>query len=75
MKVKRDCCTNCGGSGRVIAWVDSGKLNENNEHIFNMKFQNCQQCNGIGYTEYTVFNKREAEQILKHCGIEILEEI
>lgn len=74
MKVKRDCCTNCGG-GRVVVWVDSGKLNENNEHIFNMEFQNCQRCNGIGYTEYTVFNKREAEQILKHCGIEILEEI
>jgi hypothetical protein len=75
MKIKRDRCTTCGGSGRVTLWVNNGELNENNEHIFNMKFEDCKQCDGIGYTEYTVFNKNEAEQILKHCGIEVIEEV
>jgi hypothetical protein len=29
----------------------------------------CQNCNGVGYTEYPVFSVEEAKAILKYCGL------
>lgn len=29
----------------------------------------CDECNGVGHTEYAIFSIEEANAILKHCGL------
>lgn len=29
----------------------------------------CDECNGVGHTEYAIFSIEEAKAIIKHCGL------
>ena len=60
-------CNKCAG----IGYIDE-KITPNDDGLTcKIERDICDECNGVGYTEYATFSIEEAEAILKHCGLPI----
>lgn len=70
MKRMQVTCGNCAGMGHTTLWKTVSEDKET--HICTMESETvvCEDCNGLGYTEYAVFSIEEAEAILKHCCLD-----
>lgn len=74
MNQMKTLCNVCSGMGYTTMWNfvpddiqtevgrTTGRL-ENEEIV-------CETCNGKGYIEHAVFSVKEAEAILKYCGLD-----
>lgn len=65
METIQQICGTCAGMGKVVNWKNTNKV----EGIYEKVEEECCVCGGKGYTEYAVFTVKEAQAILKHCGI------
>lgn len=69
MNINQITCGNCGGVGHTVIWKivstdkKTGISTMQNEQVV------CESCGGKGWTEYAVFSVKEANAILKHCGL------
>ena len=68
MNTIQQLCSNCVGTGKVVNWKVTSKLEDGYGTVERVE-EECSRCGGKGYTEYAVFTVEEAQTILKHCGI------
>lgn len=69
MKRMQVNCGNCAGAGYNVIWETDFMDEETMMGTMRSKRVECEQCGGKGYTEYAIFSIKEAEAILKHCGL------
>lgn len=74
MNVVNQLCGSCAGTGTVIDYVPETKFGESEFMTARRTERKCGCCNGKGYIEYAMFTIKEAEQIMKVCGLERTEE-
>lgn len=60
-------CRKCSG----IGYIDEKIIPNYDGFTCKIKKDICDECNGVGHTEYAIFSIEEAEAILKHCGLSI----
>ena len=61
-------CGSCAGTGVCKMWMVDDQWN--GRGTAHLEETECPQCGGKGYTEYVMFTPEEAQQIMKHCGIQ-----
>ena len=58
-------CKKCAGLG----YINQKFIPNSDDMTFREEHDACDECNGVGYTEYAMFSIKEAKAILKHCGL------
>lgn len=71
MYINRITCTNCYGTGKTQEWV-MAETNPDGTGMLKVEECVCGNCNGKGYTKYSVFTVEEAKVIAEHFGFEVL---
>lgn len=71
MKLVQEICENCHGFGEVT-YYKTDEVNDNTGFcIAHQVTEKCDRCRGSGYVEeYVMFTVKEAQAILKHCGLD-----
>ena len=64
-------CDNCGGTGKSVTWKIVNTDKETGIGTMESEETICTSCNGSGWIDYAVFSVKEAEAILKYCGLPV----
>lgn len=59
-------CKRCAG----IGYINQRYIPNDDGFTCRVEQDICDECGGVGHTEYAVFTIEEAEAILKHCGLD-----
>lgn len=71
MYINKICCPACSGTGKTQKWVMT-EANPDGTRMLKTEECICGNCNGKGYTEYSVFTVVEAKVIAEHFGFIII---